>query len=70
MCFVTCCGPQSTDMQDTKPAMEEMDSIIREIKACSPLSWLSRYNAGTGSPGPQKAVWNDAIARLAANNKH
>ncbi|PAN22830.1 hypothetical protein PAHAL_4G047700 [Panicum hallii] len=55
--------------QDTKPTMEEMDSIIMEIKACSPLSWSSRSDARTGGAGPHKAVRNVAIAHSAAN-KH
>ncbi|KAG2607915.1 hypothetical protein PVAP13_4NG306500 [Panicum virgatum] len=55
--------------QDSKPTMEEMDSIIREIKASSPLSCLSSYDVETDGTDPQKGALNAAIARSAAN-KH
>jgi len=56
-------------MQDSKPTMEEMDSIIREIKAGSPLSCLSSYDVETDGTDPQKGALNAAIAHSAAN-KH
>ena len=49
--------------------MEEMDSIIREIKAGSPLSCLSSYDVETDGTDPQKGALNAAIA-LSAANKH
>ncbi|RLM55131.1 hypothetical protein C2845_PM10G18810 [Panicum miliaceum] len=36
--------------------MEEVDAIIREMKACSPSSWSSRSDAGTSGAGSLAAA--------------